>query len=180
MDNSTPNTAERSVSRPREEIIREAQRIEEALLYTSKGHFAAAHFWTNFHLWIGIPMVVLSAIAGAKAFGKLDADGQIAGYLSIVVVVFSALMTFLNPNQKASAHLNAGNNYDALMNRVRIFSSIDCWRQESDEFLAEGLIRMSEQKDKLNQTCPQVPHFAYLIARRGIKDGEAQYAVDKK
>lgn len=57
-------TAETPVSKTKEEIIKESKRIEEGLLYSSKGHFAAAHFWNNFHLWIGIPMVLLSAIAG--------------------------------------------------------------------------------------------------------------------
>lgn len=91
-------------------------------------------------------------------------------------------MTFLNPNEKVSAHLNAGNNYDSLMNKVRMFWSIDCWRDESEQVLTEKLKYFSEQKDKLNQTCPQIPRWAYNIAKRkrGIKDGEGDYAVDKK
>lgn len=179
MADQLPATAERAVSRPREEIIREAKRIEESLLYSSKGHFAAAHFWSKFHLWVGIPMVVLAAIAGAAALRKFDTDGTVARICSIVVVILSAVMTFLNPNDKASAHLNAGNSYDALMNKVRMFWSIDCWRTEADEILAEKIAHLSEQKDKLNQTCPQIPPWAYAIAKRGIKAGEGSYSIDK-
>lgn len=177
---SQPNTAERPVSQPKEEIIREAKRIEETLLHSSKGHFAASHFWTNFHLWIGIPMVVISAIAGASALSKLDSGGTIAGMLSIFVVALSGVMTFLNPNEKASAHLKAGNNYDALMNKARMFWSIECWRSESDEVLAEKLAHLSDQKDKLNQSCPQIPRWAYKKAKKGIDAGEGDYRVDKK
>ena len=66
-----------------------------------------------------------------------------------------------------------------LMNKVRVFWSIDCWRDESEQVLTERLKYFAEQKDKLNQSCPQVPRWAYKIARRGIKDGEGDYAVDK-
>src|SRR6266508_3385310 len=164
-----PTTAERPVSRSKEEVIKEAKRVEESLLYSSKGHFAAAHFWTNFHLWIGVPMVLLSAIAGASALAEFDPKHVISGILSIIVVALSGVMTFLNPNEKASGHLNAGNNYDSLMNKVRVFSSIDCWGSDSDEALTERLKYYSDQNDKLNQSCPQIPRWAYNIAKRSIK-----------
>lgn len=120
MDNQQPTTAERVVSKTKEEIIKEAKRIEEALLCTSKGHFSASHFWGNFHLWIGVPMVLLSAIAGASALSQFDPNHIIAGVLSILVAALSGVITFLNPNEKVSVHMNAGNNYDSLMNNVRL------------------------------------------------------------
>lgn len=168
------------VSITKEEIIKEAQRIEESLLYSSKGHFVASLFWSNFHLWIGIPMVVFSAIAGASAFSKLDPNNLIAGGISLFVVALSSVMTFLNPNQKSSAHLNAGNKYDLLLNKVRIFWSIDCWREESEQILTEKLKYYSEQKGELNHNSPQIPKWAYRKAKEGIEAGEASYSVDKK
>jgi len=180
MDNQMPTTAERSLSKTKDEIIKEAKRIEEGLLYCSKGHFAAAHFWSNFHLWIGVPVVLLSAIAGASALSQFDSKHIIAGSISIAVAALSSVMTFLNPNAKASAHLNAGNNYDSLQNKIRIFWSIDCWREESEQVLTEKLKYFSEQKDKLNQSCPQIPRWAYNIAKKGILAGEGDYTVDKK
>ena len=95
MDSPQPTTAERPVSRPKEEIIREAKRIEEGLLHSSKRHFSASYLWTT---------------------------------------------------------------YDALMSRVRTSSSIERWRSESDEVLAEKPAHLCDQKDKLNQSCPQIPH----------------------
>jgi len=37
----------------------------------------------------------------------------------------------------------------------------------------------SNQKDKLNQVAPQIPWWAYQIAKHGIKTGEGSYQVDK-
>jgi hypothetical protein len=178
MANIEQTTAERPVSKTKQEIIKEAQRMEEALLYSSKGHFATSHFWHNFHLWVGIPMVVLSAVVGATAFAKLDPSHVAAGIISILIVALSGVMTFLNPNEKSSAHLNAGNNCDSLMNKIRIFWSIDCWKDESEEVLTERLKYFSEQKDKLNQSAPQIPRWAYMVAKKGISAGEGSYLVD--
>ena len=179
MDNHPITTAEQVPSKTKEEIIKEAKRMEEALLYSSKGHYAAAHFWSKFHLWIGIPVVVLSAAAGASAFSKFDPQHIIAGIISIAVVALSSVMTFLNPNSKASAHLDAANKYDSLMNKIRIFWSIDCWRDESEQVLTEKVKYFSEQKDNLNQSCPQLPKWAYRRAKKGIDSGEGDYTVDK-
>ena len=173
------STEERRVSKTREEIVKEVKRIEEAALLSSKGHFKAAALWGQFHMGLGIPMVVLAAVAGASAFARLNPDNTLTGVLSIVVVVLSSISTFLNPNKKASEHLNAGNKYDALLNRVRIFRTIECWDETSDQILSDRLKRHSEEKNALNQNSPQISWLGYLLAKRGIRDGEAEYEVDK-
>jgi hypothetical protein len=178
MDEQSTSTGERPASRTREEVIKEAKRIEEDLLHSSKGHFAAAHFWGNFHLWIGIPMVLLAAIAGAAALAQFDHDHLIAGFLSIIVAALSAVTTFVNANEREGSHRNAGNSYDALMNKIRIFWAIDCWRDESDQVLTERLKHFSEQKDELNRKSPQIPRWAYNIGKKGIHRGEATHNVD--
>lgn len=172
-------TSEVSISKTKEQIMIEAQRIEESCLFSSKGHFAASGIWSNFHLIIGIPMIILSAIVGASVLSQFDSKKIIAGIISIVITVLSGLMTFLNPNQKATAHKNSGSQYYSLENKVRIFRTIDCWREESEQVLTEKLKYFSEQKDRLSETCPKVPHWAYRIAKRGIKSGEAEFVVDK-
>jgi len=172
-------TTETSVSKTKDEVIKEAKRIEEALLFSSKGHFSAAAFWTKFHLYVGIPMVILSAIAGASALAQFDQNHLIAGLISVVVAALSGLVTFVNPNERAATHLSAGNNYDSVMNKVRMFWSIDCWGSESEQVLTKRLKDFSEQKDKLNQSCPQVPPWAYRIAKKGIVSGQGEYKVDK-
>lgn len=177
--NEIVTTAERSVSKTRGEIVKEAKRIEESALFSSKGHFKAAALWGQFHIALGLPMVVLAAVAGASAFARFDSDNTLTGILSIIVVVLSSISTFLNPNRKASEHLNAGNKYDALLNKVRIFRTIECWDESSDQVVSERLKRHSEDKGTLNQNSPQIPWPAYLLAKRGIRKGEAEYDVDK-
>jgi hypothetical protein len=169
-------TSETSVSQAKDEIIKESKRIEEDTLFSSKGHFFAAGFWSNFHLWVGLPTAVLAAVASGVAW---DGYGAVAGAMAIAVAGLTAIATFTNPNDKANAHLVAGNNYDALRNRARIFWTIDCWQETSERVLTEKLKDMSEEKNKLNRSCPQIPGWAYRRARQGIEGGEAEHATDK-
>jgi hypothetical protein len=173
-------TTEKAVSVPKKEIIKEAKRIEENCLHTSRSHFKAAQFWTNFHLWMGIPTVILAGIAGTLAFADFRHHDTYAGILAMVIVVFTSVTTFLNPKERANIHLTSGNNYDSLLSRVRIFHTIDCRTENPEELLADRLKSFADERDRLNRDCPQPPKWAHERAKKGINEGEADYKVDKE
>ena len=173
-------TNETPVSKTRHEVIKEAKRLEEAVLYSSKGHFVAASAWSYFHLAVGVLLVIGTAIAAALALSQFDQRHTVAAVLYIVAAVLSAVLTFLNPNDRSAGHFNAGNHYDALMNRVRIFWNIECWQDDSDQVLTSRLNDLIREKDRLNLASPQIPYWAYRFAKRGILAGEATYQVDKE
>jgi hypothetical protein len=178
--NNQIKTAEQIVSRAKEEILKEANRIEEACLHSAKGNFITASFWSGFHHILGTLTVVLAAAAGTSFFSNGEGHNILAGIISLITAGLSAILTFLNPNERATNHLNAGNNYDSLQNKARIFRTIDCWREESEQVLSEKLKYLSEEKNRINHNSPQVAWLAYLIAKRGIKKGEGSYDVDKE
>lgn len=164
----------------KENLIKEARRIEEDSLYSAKGHFVAANFWTNFHLWIGVPTAILAAIAGASALSQFDNHNIIAGILAIIVTALTAVTTFLNPNEKANSHRNAGNKYNSLRNKARIFCEIDSYGEDSEQEITKQLKELAKQRDELNQNSSQIPRWAYKKARKGIEEGETEYKVDEK
>lgn len=178
--NEENTNGEKDQSLTKDAIIQEAKRIHENCLHTSKSHFVEASFWTKFHLLIGIPTVVLAAIAGALAFASFSCGNILVGTLAIIVTILSAVATFLNPKERSSDNLTAGNNYDSLLTRVRIFWTIECRREESINVLEENLKSFSAERDRLNRESPQPPWWAYKKAKKGIEEGEAEYIVDKK
>lgn len=124
-------------------------------------------------------MLLISSVLGATAYTVLDKDNHYAGILALLVAVLSALMTFLNPNEKASNHLNAGNSYGALENEVRIFRTIECWQGQPEAHLTISIKNYSDKRGHLNATFPKIPWHAYVLANFGIWLGEASYKVDK-
>src|SRR5579871_6173549 len=93
----------------RQELIKEALRLEETVVHSSKGHFSAAAIWRGMHIDLGIPTTILASIAAASAFSRMDSNHSIGGWISIVVAVLAGLTTFLKPPAKANAHFIAGN-----------------------------------------------------------------------
>ena len=149
-------------------------------MHSAKGHYAAANFWMNFHLWIGIPTAILAGIAGASALSQFDNHNLIAGILSIIVAALVAVTTFLNPNEKAKSHRDAGNKYNSLKNNTRIFRDIDSYGKNSYQEVSKQLKALAKERDELNQNSPQIPTWAHKIAKKRIEKGEADYKVDKE
>ncbi len=170
-------TTEHVDSIAKTEIIKECFRMEEAALFSSKGHFSASYFWSKSHLFIGIPMVVIAALVGTSI---INDNKFFATIFSVLATILSAVMTFLNPNERASTFLQAGNSYDALLNDIRIFRTIDCRSSDNTELtLSEKIKQFSEQKNRLNRASPQIPWWAYQLAKKGILAGEGQFEIDK-
>lgn len=178
-DNFKIATSEESLSKTKEEIVKEAKRLEESSLYSAKGHFVAAEFWQRFHLWIGIPTLILAGIVGTTALGSFGFANIVAGIIALVIAALSSVATFLNPNEKSSTHLKSGNDYDALQSKVRIFWTIECWQEESERVLTGRLKMFAEHRDRLNSGSQQIPSWAYRRAKKGIAEGEAAYSADQ-
>lgn len=159
-------------------ILKEVKRIEEDSLYSSKSHFYAAQFWSNLHLWLGVPAAVLAAVAGVSALSEFNNHSLIAGLLAIIVSALSAVNVFLNPNEKANSHHNAGSQYNALRNSARIFSEIHLNIDGNSEDILKKMEKMNDKRNSLNEKSPQIPRWAFKKARRGIREGEASYEVE--
>lgn len=163
----------------RDEVVREAKRIEEDANYSARSQFVAARRWRALHLWIGIPTVIAAALSGLSALGPFDYHSVIASLLALLAAAATAVTTFLNPNKQADIHLEAGNRYLALRNRTRVLWSIEVVTpHRTDEELAERLVRLSKRRDILNRSSPAIPRGAFIAARKGIESGETQYEVD--
>jgi hypothetical protein len=179
---SISSTGERPASQAHQEIINEAKRLEETTLYSMKGHHCAARGWSWSNLWLGLPIVIISAIASAAAFTQAAKDyssvAVLAGILSTIVSVLAAINTFLNPKEKENAHLSAAHAFDKLNNDARLFWSIECWQSAADETLTEKLRTLVGRKNELNANSPQIPDWAYRKAKKGIAAGEASFQVD--
>mgnify|MGYP001560610487 CR=1 FL=1 len=158
-----------------DEMHAEASRIEEDSLYSAKGHFEAGRVWGNAHLGLGIPTVVIAAIASASAFKE---EIVAAGVLAIAAAVLSAVSTFLNPSERSQLHHHAGVKHNSLRNRIRMFRELDLKSGAGEGDLLASLKALAQERDDLNLSNPQIPKFAFRRARCGIESGEAAYKVD--
>jgi hypothetical protein len=85
----------------------------------------------------------------------------------------TAVSTFLNPNEKANRHQNAGNDFNSLRNKARIFQKIEVNTVADEKELVKMLRQLNDERSRLNKDAPQIPHRAYEKAKKGIESGEA-------
>lgn len=180
MARNRTTATEVSVSKTKEEITKEAFRIEESACISAKSHYNDSATWGFCNFALGLPTTILSGLVAIESFARFDSSNNIAGIVAIIISVLSGLMTFLNPNKRAAVHQKAGSDYSTLENRVRLFRTIDCWGKDSDAVLTAKVKEFSEKKNKLNADNPQPSPLGYILAKRGIKKGEASFKVDEK
>lgn len=83
-----------------EALRREALRIEEDCMLSSKRHFNTADSWKWLHYGLGVPAALAAAGAGASGLGN---EAIAAGALGAASAFLSALMTFLKSGETSAA-----------------------------------------------------------------------------
>jgi hypothetical protein len=156
---------------------KEAERVEEDSIHSAKSHFNAADIWKKRNYWLGIPATILSAAAGAAILKDCQ---ELAGGLSLLAAIFTALLTFLKPSEQASQHKTVADQYLALRNDARIFREIELLEDFDEKELSEKLKNLGQRRNELNQSSPVIPRKAFKQARDGINQGETQYKTDKE
>ena len=158
-------------------LRKEAERLEEDALYSSKGHFNAEDTWVRRNYWLGVPATVLGAVAGATL---IKSQPEWATAFTLLASLLTGLMTFLKPNERAALHRAAAGQFLALRNEVRFFREIELLQSDRLDEFSERLKALSVARNDLNLKSPSIPRRAFVAARKGIEEGEATHKVDKE
>lgn len=156
-------------------LIAEARRIEEDAEHSAKGHYNAGNRWSRYHLYIGLPAALISAIAGAAAFKNFP---ELAGGLALLVTALTTVLTFLKPSEHAEMHKAAAGQYHTLRNQARIFREIELADEMESDAAKMRLLELARTRDELNATSPGVPRCDYDKAKKDIDTGRSRYQVD--
>lgn len=153
----------------------ELQRVEEDCTYSGKAHFNASDRWGSYHLWLGVPAVLVTTLAGTTF---LTDQPAIAGGLSMLAAILTALVTFLKPSERALAHKSSGDQYLILRNDARVLRTVRLNAVPDEAATIASLDEVVKRRNELNQVSPQFARRDFEKARKGIEEGEARHAVD--
>jgi hypothetical protein len=159
-----------------ENIIKEAQRIEEDTEHSAKGHLNAAQMWGRVHYFLGIPMTVIAAIAGAQALN--DSPVWAAGF-ALIAAALGGIQTFINAEQKCSAHRESGNRYLSLRNNTRYFREVELLQMDNKQATKKIKV-LSDERNALNESSLAIPRCSWLVAKKDIDAGYSQYRADRQ
>jgi hypothetical protein len=158
------------------ELIREqAKAIRRASLKAAEEHYASETPWYNAKHWLGIPLALLSAVAGATAFSQLNHSATIAGALSLTVAILTTLSTVLSPEKKASEHHKFAKEYEKLYNQAGLFYKLESVIGTPDQkALEEKLNTLITTLEDLNVNRPGITRRAYRIAEANLEIGKGE------
>lgn len=148
--------------------IEELKQLQDDMLYTEKGHFAAAQAYGRTHLLLGLLATGASAISGATIISSLSKTA--AGLLALLAALAAGLVTFLKPDQTAQRHTAAGQQLGTLRVEARQIMRLDVSHTDPTD-VREKIRNIAARKSKIDATAPQVSDAAFKRARSKIKEG---------
>ena len=157
-------------------IRSELERVEEDSIHSGKAHFNASDRWGRYHLALGIPALLITTLAGT-AF--LQDRPNIAGGISMLAAILTALLTFLKPSERALSHKSSGDQYLALRNDARVLRTVRINASCDEASAVASLDEIIKRRNELNQVSNPFSRRDFEKARKGIEEGEARHAVDK-
>lgn len=170
MMTKTPLSQERA-----DAIMSEARNLAVDVIYSEKGHFAAASWWRFVNYALGIPSVLLGVFAGASILQQDGTSSLWAGLAALFASAMTALNTFLDPSQRASQHQQAGVSYGRIRREIRQFVQIEGKHCGDIADLQKKLADFTESVGSIQKDALPIPKGAYAKASKSIKSGTAEY-----
>ena len=161
-----------------DDILRQANHYRIQVRRTSRGHYKAVDRAQNGHMWLGVPVVVASAVVGASLFATLQnrpGEGwQIAaGLVSPAAAVFAALQTFFRFAERVEKHRVAAASYGAVRRSLDLFILKHGPEAPRDRDAAiADLAAIVERFSQLALESPDIPPKAFKAAVREIEDSD--------
>lgn len=141
-------------------------------------HTYAADYWGGSHLALGLTITALSAAVSASIFATYEFLTIIGGALSLLLVVISAVSTFLNPDQRTSSHQKSKTIYQGIADRAKALYQVDLQlREQTVEDLCETYEQLMDEMIETRKNSPRVPmrHF-----KRIEKEKEMEKEMEKE
>src|SRR5947209_14064163 len=117
-------------------------------------HFQTSEYLSRWNIFLGIPVVALSAIVGTATFATLAHDVNVgiriaAGTLSVIAAVLASVQTFLRFGARAEQHRVAAERWSAIRREIEKALALSAAPAgDAKQLLDEVQARMDEAAEK--------------------------------
>lgn len=157
-------------------IGEEIHRLHESILWSAQTQFEQLKRWRAIHYWVGVLAAVLAALAGAGGLAKFHI-WWLPPSLALGAASLSAVLTTLNPAQKAAQARTAATGYQELQTEARQFLTVDL-AALSKNGARDRLFDLTARKDSLNKTAEPPGGAAYKKTKKLLESGGQTYEQD--
>jgi hypothetical protein len=126
-------------------------------------HYDSEALFSRRHLWLGLPVILLSTIVGTSVFStlqktELPVDGVdlriLVGLLSVAAAALAGLQTFLRYAERAEKHRVAGARFASLKTKIELIS---CLPPGNPNELEKALSQFQHSWTQLSEETPAIP-----------------------
>lgn len=160
----------------------EVKKLRVDALYGKKKHFNAADRKRRYHLWTGIPALIINLLLGSYLVGALssvlpDLCNWVGAAFALIAAALIALQTALNFERTAELHQSIGTRYLSVAKECgRLIAYCKDDKVEASS-LREQLENLARRHDEINCDAAKCPtsDADYRKAKQGFKEGEEEY-----
>lgn len=162
--------------------LQEVEKLRVDALYGKKKHFNAADRKQRYHLWTGIPALIINLLLGSYLVGALssvlpDLCNWAGAGLAVIAAALIAVQTTFNFERKAEQHQSIGTRYLSVAKECgRLIAYCKDGKVGIDE-LRSQLESLAIRHDEINADAAKCPtnNADYRKAQQGLKEGEEKY-----
>lgn len=156
-----------------EDFMALLERWRDQLDRYQAAHYLSAEHCRRINNWLGIPVIVCTAVVGSTVFAALShAFGdsiwiKIAlGFLSLTAAVLASLQTFLKYSERAEKHFAAHRQFSRLKREVEVFLAFPPKSEEARSTIASLSARIDQAIEE------SVPPLERVWKRVRPEDGD--------
>jgi hypothetical protein len=166
------------------ELLSAVKRFRHDASVVARAHFLAWERYSRWNRFLGIPVVIMTALVGTAIFGTLQENPALhwrilAGGISILATVLAALQTYLNFAEQAEKHREAGGNYAEVRRKFNLLA-IEM-SQKGTDFNDEAITILKEivaTLDEISKKSPAITDAIYDVARRQAEEAALPSDLD--
>lgn len=157
-----------------EDILKKVEEFKRTCAVISRAHYVAWERANNKQNWLGIPVVVCTAIVGSSIFATINSNPSVgwkvtAGLISLLAAVLSALQTSFKYSEISDSHKSAGASYAAMRRQLDLFQ-LQYSNNSAERQSALGkLDKLVRDLNELAKKTPSIPDELYYAAVKQLE-----------
>ena len=160
-----------------QELLRNAKERKKECTILSEASKETSTIWSNIFVWLGIPNAILAGLSSVSIATGNEETRLYSTVVSVIVAVLTALITFLNPNEKMKTYHDASRSYEAMGDKFEDFCiKYGIIHGGSLEKCAEELSELKKEYNDLRNKQPFINEDGKEKARKKVEGTTTQKA----
>ncbi len=152
-------------------------------------HFEASKSGRNYHVWVGLPIVIINILLGSLLFALMketlpEWSKWVGGIAALIAAMLGAIQTFFDYKSNYEGHRSVGNGYLSIARECERLIALYFDKCLELQALSEQIHGLNERYEKVNADAEKFPikdqHFQKALRIQNAKASNEPSLVQRK